>query len=570
MATDAERKLEKQSVQWKAATRAVKQGLTFEEVYERVHRNDVSSLDFDFAALSNDEKEHLIMRATPLSTAMKGFAAQFGSSTAGDAEFALSKPVQACDDFLSHAWSTDRLNKWCALAFTYNFTASLVAWFVTHIAGACVCYALAPADRSTIGFEYRLQCFVTAVIVPIAAQAFVLVYGLPALSLGSEPSVFLDKVCINQNHIGLKTLGINGLETFLKYSKRMVLLYDVGTYKRLWCAFESAMFSRYADVTNFVLVPCSTSRFTILMTAMSHVLVITGILIAVVAVDARGWDPAEFLRAFESVDHFILWGNVLGVIMTPTYFVMAYLLRNRCREITSIERSLQNFRLEDTQCFDPNDRKLVEARIKEVWGETERFNEFVQQKLSKEMSGSIGAADLPTWSVNLGMCWAWIPLFTYMGLIQTANKFSFAQYMTTWVGSVTLMWPMAIMFWNFFAFKIYENFDKERPKLAVFLIGVWSIFNCLFGACVDREIIHVALTHPLGQCAALLAAYWGANVLATHYFLHVEKRAYKGQMTWAVWAVMAVYWSVFAFTFTTRPAAIGCEHWLCVWPHPPL
>ena len=363
MAPDAERKLEKQSVQWKAATRAVKQGLTFEEVYERVHRNDVSSLDFDFAALSNDEKEHLIMRATPLSTAMKGFAAQFGSSTAGDAEFALSKPVQACDDFLSHAWSTDRLNKWCALAFTYNFTASLFAWFVTHIAGACVCYALAPADRSTIGFEYRLQCFVTAVIVPIAAQAFVLVYGLPALSLGSEPSVFLDKVCINQNHIGLKTLGINGLETFLKYSKRMVLLYDVGTYKRLWCAFESAMFSRYADVTNFVLVPCSTSRFTILMTAMSHVLVITGILIAVVAVDARGWDPAEFLRAFESVDHFILWGNVLGVIMTPTYFVMAYLLRNRCREITSIERSLQNFRLEDTQCFDPNDRTAIEAAL---------------------------------------------------------------------------------------------------------------------------------------------------------------------------------------------------------------
>ena len=85
------------------------------------------------------------------------------------------------------------------------------------------------------------------------------------------------------------------------------------------------------------------------------------------------------------------------------------------------------------------------------------------------------------------------------------------------------------MFWNFFAFKIYENFDKERPKLAVFLIGVWSIFSCLFGACVDREIIHVALAHPLGQCAALLAAYWGANVLATHYFLHVEKRLQRAR-----------------------------------------
>ena len=56
-----------------------------------------------------------------------------------------------------------------------------------------------------------------------------LIHGLPALTGRREPSVFLDKVCINQSHVGLKALGINGLETFLKYSRRMVLLYDVTT-----------------------------------------------------------------------------------------------------------------------------------------------------------------------------------------------------------------------------------------------------------------------------------------------------------------------------------------------------
>ena len=258
----------------------------------------------------------------------------------------------------------------------------------------------------------------------------------------------------------------------------MVLLYDVGTYRRLWCAFESAMFSRYADIRNFVLVPCSTSRFAIIMTVLSHAAVVLGVGITLAAVSARGWDPAEFLRAFETRDHFVLWANVLGVVMTPVYFVMAALLRNRCREIVSIERSLAHFRLEHTECFDPNDRKLVEARIVEVWGKTEHFNAFVQQKLAREMASSIGAADLPTWSVNVAMCWPWIPLFTYPALIQAADKMPFWQYTTSFVGSISFMWPVAIMFWNFFAFKIYEKYDATRPKLAVFLIGIWSIANC--------------------------------------------------------------------------------------------
>ena len=350
----------------------------------------------------------------------------------------------------------------------------------------------------------------------------------------------------------------------------MVLLYDVQTYKRLWCAFESAMFSRYADIKNFVLCPCSTARFAIYMLVLTQILVLGGIPLSVMAFDARRWDPAEFFRAFESRDHFILWFNVFGVVMTPVYFAMAWLLRNRCREITTIQKSLETFRMEDTQCYDPNDRKLVEARIAEVWGKTEHFNRFVQEQLAKEMTNTIGAADLPPLWLDLAMCWPWIPFFTYAGLIQTSNQIPFWQYTTSAIGSITFMWPLFIAMWNFFAFKIYNLFDATHPRLTVFLIGIWSIANCLFGACVDREFAFFAYGLPLWQCAPLLIVFFTSHAGVTYYLTHVERRTYRGEMTWTVKGIIAFYWIACALLFNAKPTSMGCEHWTCIWPHPPL
>ena len=128
------------------------------------------------------------------------------------------------------------------------------------------------------------------------------------------------------------------------------------------------------------------------------------------------------------------------------------------------------------------------------------------------------------------------------------------------------------MFWNFFAFKLYTEFEVKRgqPRTTIMLITIWSILNCLFTACADREIAHVISERPAAQCVVLLAAYYGACLCITHYFLNVQTRAVKGEMTWAAWAVMASFWVAMGLTFSTRPAAIGCEHATCIWPHPPL
>ena len=40
--------LRRESIQWQATTTAVRNGLTFKEVFEKVHSNDVSGIEFDF------------------------------------------------------------------------------------------------------------------------------------------------------------------------------------------------------------------------------------------------------------------------------------------------------------------------------------------------------------------------------------------------------------------------------------------------------------------------------------------------------------------------------------------
>ena len=79
--------------------------------------------------------------------------------------------------------------------YTYNFKASGVAWLLAHVLATLYCVATKP---SVIDLNYQLRCFAAVVLLPMAVQFLVLVYGLPLLP---RPSVFLDKVCINQNHV---------------------------------------------------------------------------------------------------------------------------------------------------------------------------------------------------------------------------------------------------------------------------------------------------------------------------------------------------------------------------------
>ena len=66
-----------------------------------------------------------------------------------------------------------------------------MSFSLAHVISLFVCAALAPTDRSTIGFHYQATCFIVAIALPALVQWSVLIYGVPGLP---ERTVFLDKV----------------------------------------------------------------------------------------------------------------------------------------------------------------------------------------------------------------------------------------------------------------------------------------------------------------------------------------------------------------------------------------
>jgi hypothetical protein len=175
--------------------------------------------------------------------------------------YALSESVQALDYFVSHAWRARRLTKYLALLCYFNLDAAVVA----HLVVCCACflfgtfffeslpaYFVLPPQPAWID-DAPLRTLNCAQFFAPLAFAIVLFFGHHLFRRGEH--VFLDICCINQLDNEKKAAGINSLGALLDRSRRMVVLLDEHTMKRMWCVFEVASFATRASIDRMDLVP---------------------------------------------------------------------------------------------------------------------------------------------------------------------------------------------------------------------------------------------------------------------------------------------------------------------------
>ena len=317
-------------------------------------------------------------------------------------------------------------------------------------------------------------------------------------------------------------------------------------------------------------MPCSTANYGIFMLLASHAAVAMASLFFVVLIELRGWDASEFFSGLKSRDHLILWLETLSG-MVPAYLFMGYLLRQRCREIVTIFKTLKNFSVRGCDCFDPSDRIVVEKRIVDLWGSLDAFDEFVRGPLAEEMNKSISSADLaPLWlDIVLGLPWG--AIFSVAGLLQDTgpDTIGFVQVLVVSLGFGGVLCPFALMFWYFIAFKVFLLLDNSHPKLCVVGIGTWTLFNCLFSAAIYYAVMMSLMTQPILIATPTIGIFLFLLQYGTYYFRYVEKREYWGQMTWPLKLCFALILIPTVIAFNYRGATIGCEHWTCIFPHPP-
>ena len=186
--------------------------------------------------------------------------------------YSMSRPVEKIDVFLSHNWSTPRLQKFLTLAVRNNFcSAFILAVFTLTFSFVMTALGLLPAPlKSKIegigsnGFGVALTC-------PV--YLFVILFGheLQRCVGYCSPEYFLDKTCIHQTDMDLKKEGIEKLGAFLLHSTSMTSVYTDVYLTRLWTVYEVACFLILHPRRNMIVLPVALYNCIFLLMLLCYV-----------------------------------------------------------------------------------------------------------------------------------------------------------------------------------------------------------------------------------------------------------------------------------------------------------
>ena len=152
--------------------------------------------------------------------------------------------------FCSHSWATSRWHKYAALLVHFNLGRALIAsllmcyfclflqlWF-PEWTPSWWWIGTAQPRHGHRGAPYSAEMFV--------APTFFIVVLCTAHRFAPHRSLVLDIACIRQDSDAAKADGIAALGAVLDRSERMLVLCDANYFKRLWCTFELAAYTKRA------------------------------------------------------------------------------------------------------------------------------------------------------------------------------------------------------------------------------------------------------------------------------------------------------------------------------------
>jgi len=173
----------------------------------------------------------------------------FGQKVTGS-NYELSHDADHCSFFVSHSWR-DRGDRKVAMLrevlFLQDFSARaivvlvLLAAFVTPLGFPLAAYIpglywwVLPA--APLGLLVLLLAWIGIGLLGLLPSA-ITVWSL------STTTIWIDKLCINQESDETKAAGVAGFKRFLGQCDRMVAFISPSYFTRLWCVYELASFTK--------------------------------------------------------------------------------------------------------------------------------------------------------------------------------------------------------------------------------------------------------------------------------------------------------------------------------------
>ncbi|CAE7250345.1 PFOR [Symbiodinium natans] len=310
-----------------------------------------------------------LLRTVAGSDILQGFGSVFRKDMHLDED--VSTQAFEVDIFVSHSWSSDGWPKYLALCRVLNLGKALeaVALVLVLIFLAASCRGIGRRsgyDRDTIFFV------AVSWLVVLGIFFQVLFLGQHATCGERKPTLWLDRLCIEQTDARQKASGIAALPVFVARSSQFLMLYDESYLDRLWCIVELATFVKKSGCEPVHFVPLWLPRW--LLTTM--LLDILQGCVCIAALLVWSWSSPQELSPLASdrgLNHFL--NNLLLVlILLPGYIVVLapsmWALGQKAQGHEEMLQQFAAFDIRRCKCSDPSDRQPLETLVNELFAST--------------------------------------------------------------------------------------------------------------------------------------------------------------------------------------------------------
>lgn len=374
-----------------------------------------------------------LLRGVPLEVCLQGVGKHWKRSIAAsegsvsETSYGLSQKTDHIDFFFSHDWETSRLLKWLSLLVMFNSHAAATAMMLVTF--CLVLLAVMGGLPMVLWPWLPVFSMLSYAVVFLFWQQFRACCGKPLL-------VFLDRLCIAQHDMALKEQGIRGLGSFLEKSQNLTILWSSRYFSRLWCLYEVASYLKdeRSEHKNIQILPVHLCLLLCIASAQATSWM-CAIHLAVGTIGSEGWGILE---------HPVLF-NLFGRGGTAFIPVALYVGLGCMTRLYQLPRQLQDFRVQDAQCFCcsndhqhpetgkelPCDRRLVFTALEKWFGRDgdvedhwmERFNGMVREKLSSRITQTVGRGLPPFKYVLSTVCVAPVPYIGWLMVVSLAPFF---------------------------------------------------------------------------------------------------------------------------------------------------
>ena len=237
-------------------------------------------------------------------------------------------------------------------------------------------------------------------------------------------SIFLDRICIQQNDARLQQEGVLSIGAFLKTSEGMLVLWDATYVQRLWCMFEVAAFlkSRPEDDTH--------ARLSIVPTHLGPLCMV--ILFIIPSAFIFAW----ILLAYGSTGGWQLL-MVVPIIILPFAIYAISEARTYMRSVRTLQEQLSTYSLLDSRCSCcdhghvmrgqpiPCDRLVIGRCIESWFGGVEAFENAVRRTVLPTFTEKFGHHLIPISSFlasTVTIWWGCLDFFAGFALTEQNHR----------------------------------------------------------------------------------------------------------------------------------------------------